>query len=247
MNRRQALRAAIVAGAGLAGTAGCTASTTTTAARRPIAGGTPASPSPALPAEITHGPRDRPAVALTFHGQGEPALVTQLLTELERAGARTTVLAVGTWLATEPTMARRVLDGGHELGNHTQHHLAIAQMTAGAAFAEISECAQTLERLTGTIGRWFRPSQTQHSTALIRAQARRSGYPTCLSYDVDSLDYTDPPPAVVVRTVLSRVTNGSIVSLHFGHATTIAAIGPLLDGLRSRGLHTATVSELVAA
>ena len=79
------------------------------------------------------------------------------------------------------------------------------------------------------------------------AQARRAGYATCLSYDLDSLDYTDPTPAAVVHNVLSQVANGSIVSMHCGHATTIAAIGPILDGLRARGLQAVTMSELVAA
>src|SRR5690349_13408109 len=52
----------------------------------------------ALPDEVRHGPRDRPQLALTFHGQGDPALVTALLDELRRGHAPVTVLAVGTWL-----------------------------------------------------------------------------------------------------------------------------------------------------
>jgi peptidoglycan/xylan/chitin deacetylase (PgdA/CDA1 family) len=200
---------------------------------------------PALPPEVAHGPRVRPAIALTFHGQGEPAVVTELLSKLQANNVRVTVLAVGTWLTAQPSMARRILDNGHELGNHTQHHLNIARMNAGEAFQEIDECAGTLRRLTGSTGIWFRPSQTQHATPLIRAQATRAGYRTCLSYDVDSLDYTDPPVDTVVNATLGGVRNGSIVSMHFGHAVTIAALDPILDGLRDRGLHTATMSQLV--
>ena len=205
-----------------------------------------ASRAAALPAEITHGPRDRSKVALTFHGQGEPALVRSLLDELEKGGAKVTVLAVGSWLAAQPAMARRILDGGHELGNHTQNHAAIASMDATRAYAEITACAQELKKLTGSIGSWFRPSQTQYSTATIRAQATRAGYPTCLSYDLDSLDYTDPPAATVVSTVSGGIQNGSIVSLHFGHATTVAAIPQILDRLRQRGLAPVTMTELVS-
>jgi peptidoglycan/xylan/chitin deacetylase (PgdA/CDA1 family) len=194
---------------------------------------------------VTHGPRDRPAVALTFHGQGDQALVAQLLSKLEARDVHVTVLAVGSWLAGEPAMGRRILDGGHELGNHTQHHLDIAGMNGAQAFTEIDECARTLRRLTGSIGTWFRPSQTQHANGTIRAQASRAGYRTCLSYDVDSLDYTDPPTTTVVDTTLRSIRNGSIVSMHFGHAVTIAALDPILDGLHSRGLHTATMTQLV--
>jgi peptidoglycan/xylan/chitin deacetylase (PgdA/CDA1 family) len=199
-----------------------------------------------LPPELETGPRDRSNVALTFHGQGDPKLVRQLLVELENGAARVTVLAVGTWLSAEPAIARRVLDGGHELGNHTENHLAIAHMPASQAYAEINTCAQTLKRLTGSIGRWFRPSQTQHATGTIEAQATRVGYPTCLSYDVDSLDYTDPGADAVIHNTLASVGNGSIVSLHFGHVDTVTAMPGLLDGLRRKGLRPVTVTELMS-
>ena len=170
----------------------------------------------------------------------------QILTELEAANARVTVLAVGTWLDAEPTIARRILDGGHELGNHTQTHSAIAQMSADKAFAEIDACAQRLKKLTGSVGVWFRPSQTQHATATIEAQAAKVGYRTCLSYDVDSLDYTDPGSAAVVRNTLRSIQNGSIVSLHFGHTGTVAAIAGIVDGLRQRSLRPVTMTGLMS-
>jgi peptidoglycan/xylan/chitin deacetylase (PgdA/CDA1 family) len=200
---------------------------------------------PGLPDEISHGPRDRTNVALTFHGQGKPALVERLLDEIARGGARVTVLAVGTWLAEQPRLAQRVLDDGHELGNHTQHHADIKTMTAEQAHVEIDECAQALRSLTGSIGRWFRPSQTQHATATIKAAATKVGYPTCLSYDVDSRDFTDPGPTAIVGTTLKAVRNGSIVSLHFGHPGTVTAMAGLLRGLRDRRLVPVTMSELM--
>jgi peptidoglycan/xylan/chitin deacetylase (PgdA/CDA1 family) len=184
-------------------------------------------------------------VALTFHGQGEPAVVGRLLDEITRGGARVTVLAVGTWLAEQPRLARRILDDGHELGNHTQHHADIKSMTEAQAHAEIDECAQALRSLTGSIGRWFRPSQTQHATATIKAAAAAVGYPTCLSYDVDSRDYTDPGAPAVTDTTLKAVRGGSIVSLHFGHPGTVAAMAGLLQGLHRRGLIPVTMSELM--
>ncbi|MBB5867222.1 peptidoglycan/xylan/chitin deacetylase (PgdA/CDA1 family) [Allocatelliglobosispora scoriae] len=196
--------------------------------------------------EVRHGPRDRAQVALTFHGQGDPGQVGRLLAVLAASGTRTTVLAVGSWLDEQPESAARVLAGGHELGNHTQNHLAITELDAGAAYAEIAACARRLRTLTGSIGAWFRPSQTPTATPLILAQAKRAGYPACLSYDVDSLDYTDPPPAQVVGTVLELARPGSIISLHFGHETTVEAMPGILAGLAGRGLRPVTASELFA-
>ena len=184
------------------------------------------------------------SVALTFHGQGRPDLADALLSVAERAGARLTVLAVGAWLDQYPEMAARVLRGGHELGNHTQRHIDISALTSAAAYAEIENCALRLQQLTGTRGRWFRPSQAKHATPTVRAAAARAGYPTVLSYDLDSLDYTDPGADAVTRNVLSAVRPGDVVSLHLGHEGTVAALPAILTGLHAKGLKAVTASEL---
>ncbi|MFY9931512.1 MAG: polysaccharide deacetylase family protein [Streptosporangiaceae bacterium] len=203
-------------------------------------------PSAQLGPQVVHGPRGRPQVALTFHGQGPLSMAEALLGEAERAGARVSVLAVGTWLEQYPQIAQRILSGGHDLGNHTMHHLDIAAMDAAGAYAEIAGCAQRLRVLTGSAGRWFRPSQTQYATPLIEREASKAGYQTCVSYDVDSLDYTDPGPDAVVATVLGSVRPGSIVSLHFGHSGTVTALPVILSGLASRRLRPVTLTGLLS-
>ncbi|MEV5160289.1 polysaccharide deacetylase family protein [Streptomyces sp. NPDC053728] len=200
---------------------------------------------PGLPVQIAHGPRGRPRVALTFHGQGDPALAGAVLAEAERAGARLTVLAVGSWLDRHPGMARRILDGGHELGNHTQSHLDINAMDETRAYEEITACARRLRRLTGSPGTWFRPSRAQYATPLVQALARRAGYPHVLSYDVDSLDFTSPGVAAVTRKVAGELRNGSVVSLHFGYRDTIAALPLLLTEIDRRRLRAVTTTELL--
>ncbi|MFJ6794246.1 polysaccharide deacetylase family protein [Streptomyces sp. NPDC091268] len=256
-DRRTALRAGAAAAAG-ALTAACGAGArpapAAPAPTAPAKAAAPAKPAPAAasprrfagqPVEIGHGPRDRPRVALTFHGNGDPAVAKAVLAEAERAGARVTVLAIGTWLDAHPDMARRILDGGHELGNHTLHHLAINDLPREQALAEITGCADRLKRLTGSIGTWFRPSQTQYASPLVRTLAQRAGYPHVLSYDVDSLDFTSPGAAAVIRTVTGTIRAGSVVSLHFGYADTVDAMPPLLEELARRQLRAVTTTELL--
>ncbi|MET9676626.1 polysaccharide deacetylase family protein [Streptomyces sp. NPDC006482] len=256
-DRRGALRAGAAAALAGALAAACgteprPAPAPTSASRRP---GTAPAPAPAAapaprrfpgrPAEIDHGPRDRPRIALTFHGQGDPALARTLLGQAERAGARVTVLAVGSWLDAHPGMARRILDGGHDLGNHTQHHTDINAMTEAEAHAEIEACAARLRRLTGSVGTWFRPSRALHATPAVLRAAQRAGYPHTLSYDVDSLDFTSPGATAVVRNVTDAVRPGSVVSLHFGYPETADALPLLLADLDRRGLRAVTTTELL--
>lgn len=204
----------------------------------PLAAGTPY--------EVVYGPRTGKNVALTFHGSGDPKLATALLEAAERRGTKVTVMAVGSWLDQQPQMARRILDGGHELGNHTQNHLNISAMTPDQARAEIAQCADRLQRLTGSIGRWFRPSAAQYATAMVRDQAKAVGYEHVLSFDVDPRDYNDPTAAELQRRVLGSVRGGSVVALHMGHQCTIDALPAILDGLAKAGLKPVTASQLCA-
>lgn len=259
-SRRTVLRALaplpLLAAGGCGGSgqrpASSAATVTPSPARTPSPGtSSSASPAPAgaspvalAQPEVSLAPAVTDAVALTFHGDGSPELATALLTEAEKADARLTVLAVGRWLANYPQMAERVLKGGHELGNHTENHLDIDAMSESQAYDEIEQCAQRLEKLTGTRGRWFRQSQAQHANSVVRAAAARAGYGTLLSYDLDPLDYTDPGSSRIVNNVLDKVRGGDVVSLHLGHSETVTALPVILTGLRQRGLRAVTASEL---
>ena len=244
------------AAAGVAGAADTAPSGGPSASPPPSPGANPADPAnPASPSgrtqglaasltEVDHAATGRPQVALTFHGDGDPQLAQALLKEAEAGQARLTVLAVGRWLGDHPEMARRVLDGGHELGNHTENHVDISRLSPSAAFAEIEACAARLQKLTGSPGVWFRPSQTQHANPMLVDQARRAGYRTVLSYDVDPLDYEDPSAAQITQRLLAAVRPGAVVSMHLGHQHTVEALPAVLAGLKSRGLAAVTASEL---
>ena len=67
-----------------------------------------------------------------------------------------------------------------------------------------------------------------------------------LGFDVDPLDYTDPGADAVATRTLAQVGPGSIVSLHFGHPGTIAAMPRILDGLDAKKLTPVTASKLLA-
>ena len=220
----------------------------TTRTTRTFAARTVRTPHPvqrgAQAVEIGRGSDTRPVVALTFHGAGDPALASAILDTVGRHKSRITVMAVGTWIAANPPIAARILADGHELGNHTWSHRVLRSLDRAHARIEIERCRDELVRLTGSPGRWFRQSGSPHSTPLIRSEAGRAGYRVCLSYDVDSLDWTDPGPAAVVRNVRAAAA-GSIVSLHLGHPGTLAALPAILGEFDARRLRAVTVSELL--
>jgi peptidoglycan/xylan/chitin deacetylase (PgdA/CDA1 family) len=199
----------------------------------------------ALPAFVANGSRDRPIVALTFHGSGDVALLDRLLAVAATHRAPLTIFAVGQWLDANPAIARRVLDAGHELANHTYTHPALGRVGADAARREVQQCRDALIRHAAGPGKWFRPSGVEVPSATILAAAAAAGYSTVVGYDVDPRDYQDPGAAVVRARVAAGVRPGAIVSLHTGHLGTVDALAGILDDLDARGLRPVTVSGLL--
>jgi peptidoglycan/xylan/chitin deacetylase (PgdA/CDA1 family) len=253
--------AAGTAAAGTAAAGTAAAGTAATAAARTVAEGTgtpPAAPSSAGPdlvpggpaAAVSHGPRDRPAVALTFHlgpheaGQ-DLTLAHQLLADAGRLSTPITVFAVGQWLDAHRDLVPTILAGGNELANHTFTHPTLTALPAGRVSAEITGCRDVLARLAPTEGRYFRPSGTSTATPLILAEAGAAGYRTVVDFDVDPLDYTSPGADAVVSRVRAGVKPGSIISMHFGYPGTVAAFPRIVANLRAAGLSPVLTRNLL--
>ncbi len=197
--------------------------------------------------DIANGSRKKSEVALTFHGAGDPALVQKLLAIFKSTSTPVSVFAIGKWLQGYPEVAKQMLNAGYDIGNHTMNHFQMKTLNAKQVDSEIAGCAAELKKLIGNHGKWFRPSGTQYSNAIIRKAALKYGYNQCIAYDVDSHDYQDVGKRVVLADISKAIKKGSIVSLHFGHQDTIDAMPTLLENLRVKGLTPVTLTTLLGA
>jgi peptidoglycan/xylan/chitin deacetylase (PgdA/CDA1 family) len=239
--------AGAVGGAVIAACAGKSGSSTPTTTGAPPSTSAPTTTGPLGPAAfVAHGPASSTGVALTFHTAGDPAITDALLTEAGRVGAKLTFFVVGTWLVAHPDLVAKIQAGGHDLGNHTWSHIDLPHLPASAMYDEIAKCADALKTQTGSISKWFRPSQTDVPSAAILDQAGRAGYATSAGYDVDPLDYTNPGTALVLSRTRARIHPGSIVSLHTLYQGTADAFGGIVAAIRAKGLEPVTLSTLLA-
>jgi len=195
--------------------------------------------------DISNGSRSRHEVALTFHGGGDIVIAHKILAIAKKMHVPITVLAVGTWLNANPTIGHEIVNAGHELGNHTYSHKTMTLLTLREASAEVAKGKTAVIKAVGTAGKYFRPSGTIKSNAMIRKAAGASGYAHCLSYDVDALDYQATSGKAIVTTCLNAVQNGSIIGMHFGYAHTVTALPLLIDALRAKKLTPVTVTQLL--
>lgn len=263
-SRRSFLLGAAVA-AGAAGATACAADSPTSRAAktRPAAQPTTTAAAAGAPSVrtdtggtpgvanfVSRGPSSSKSVALTFHTDGDLSLAAQLLAVLKAHQVTMTAFVVGKWLAANLDWGKRLVDGGHELANHTYSHLTFSKLSAAEMADEITKCRDVLTRAGGSPGAFFRPSGTVNGVdspaAKVLAAAGAAGYPTVLGYDVDPMDYRDPGSKTASDRVASSIHPGAIVSLHFGHRGTIDALPAIIDNIRGQGLTIVPAGVLLA-
>jgi peptidoglycan/xylan/chitin deacetylase (PgdA/CDA1 family) len=194
---------------------------------------------------VSHGAATAKQVSLTFHTEGTVAQVTRLLDMARALEVPLTMCIVGKWLDQNRDLGRRIADAGHDIGNHTFNHLSLPDQGRDVVAREIRQCADLLRTVTGTPGRWFRPSGSNSTTTLINEEAGKAGYPVVLGFDVDPLDYQDPGAGAVRTRTVGGLHAGAIVSLHAQHAGTLDAFEALVADVRAKGYTLVRASDIV--
>jgi peptidoglycan/xylan/chitin deacetylase (PgdA/CDA1 family) len=182
-------------------------------------------------------------VALTF--DDGPVLQTyRILETLERHSARGTFFLVGRKMDGHQGLIRRLLSGGHEIGNHSHGHFPFP------AREDVAACSALIEHITGDKPKLFRPPYGAVDRPGAEA-AIEDGMRVVL-WSADSKDGIPPwkgiPADEVTRNVLGSVHPGAVVLLHDGLPWSSAAdaLPELIEGLQGEGYRLVTVSELLA-
>jgi peptidoglycan/xylan/chitin deacetylase (PgdA/CDA1 family) len=195
------------------------------------------------------GPRDRPAVALTFD-DGPSESTPAILEILARHGAPATFFQCGANVERLPAIAREVRDAGHEIGNHSHTHSLLCFRSPAFMEGELRRAQEAIARHTGATPEWFRAPFGVRWFGLGGAQ-RRLGL-TAVMWTVIGYDWSRQTDEVVQR-ISERAGNGSILCLHDGRelrarpdvGVTVEAVRRLLPILSDRGYRFETVSRLL--
>jgi len=184
-------------------------------------------------------------VALTFDDGPWPAQTEQVLDILAEYDVKASFFMVGYLVERYPAIARRVVEEGHLVGNHTQNHVVLTRQSAEVVRAQISGGSQTLQRVTGVAPAWFRPPGGGMNTSVLREAERMEM--DLVMWDVDPQDWRRPGVEPMLADTLAAIRPGSVVLLHDGggdRSQTIAALPRLIEELKAQGYLFVTLDQL---
>lgn len=206
-----------------------------------------------------HGVRTDHNVALTFDDGPNPPRTEQILAVLAQAGVQATFFLMGKWVARFPQTVRRIIVGGHLIGNHGY--------AGQSRIGDYDEAEVEIAHLTGQPCRYLRP-HTYNYGAFFQSVVSRLPEALVIDADVGAHDWRfayDGAPLTsadeIVRNVLDHPSlgPGSIVELHDGAEMdeasarllrprpTIEALPRIIAGLKERNLRCVRLDEMTLA
>ena len=115
----------------------------------------------ASPDVLFSGPADRKVVALTID-DGPAERTGAILDALAENGARATFFLIGSRVEKRPDVVRRIVDAGHEIGNHTMEETASIRLAPEELERQLRETDALLSGYADP--RWFRPGSGWYDT-----------------------------------------------------------------------------------
>jgi probable sporulation protein (polysaccharide deacetylase family) len=192
---------------------------------------------------VYHGNSDTSRVALAINVAWGEEYLPEMLKILSEEKTKATFFLVGSWVKAFPELTKELVAEGHELGNHGLYHGHPLRMKREELKRIISENESLLRSVTGKkTANLFAPPYGEISPLVVGA-AGELGYQTIM-WSVDSVDWKNPAPEILLNRVLSKVEAGGIILLH-PTAPTKTALRELIRSLRKKGLEPGTVSEVL--
>src|SRR5262249_28892439 len=192
-------------------------------------------------------------VAITFDDGPDPRWTPKILDILKRANAKAAFFLVGANAERYPRLVRRIVNEGHEIGNHTYYHPNLALCWPEHIRLELNATQLLLETITGRSTTLFRPpyaadtSPSQLSELIPLQIAEDLNYLVVLE-SIDPEDWAKPGADIILQRVKQQRRDGSIILLHDAggdRSQTVEALPRILDWLHPRGDPVVPLSTLL--
>ncbi|GIU67878.1 glycosyl transferase family 2 [Candidatus Phycosocius spiralis] len=198
-------------------------------------------------------------LALTFDDGPDGVWTPKILDILKKEKAQATFFVIGENALLHAPILNRIIEEGHEIGNHSYTHPNLANVTEEGTKIELNLTERLVEAYTGRAMNLFRApyfgdaEPTTPNELIPALNAQNLGY-TNVGLHVDPGDWLKPGVEFIVHSTLHQVMSanadrsGQIILLHDSggdREQTVKALPLIIEALRAKGYRFVTVSQLM--
>jgi peptidoglycan/xylan/chitin deacetylase (PgdA/CDA1 family) len=182
-------------------------------------------------------------IALTFD-DGPSPYTDRLLQILKDNDAKATFFEIGNKVAANPEGAKRVVEAGMELGQHTWEHPNMTAIPPEDIPAQFSKAGDAIQAATGQ-----RPVLVRTAGGLVNdavlAEAKNQGLAD-INWDVIPFDWANDSNTAATRYMLmTQIKPGAVVLFHDTYSSTVDLVSQFIPVLKANGYHLVTVTQML--
>lgn len=184
---------------------------------------------------------------LTFDEGYEKGYTSDILDTLKELEVPAAFFVVKPYIDSEPDLIKRMVNEGHLVCNHSNHHPSMASITDEAKFnAELTEVEEAYKSLTNEdMPKFFRPPMGKYSKDSL-VKTKNLGYKTIFW----SFAYKDwivdeqPSESYAIEKIESKIHPGAIILLHAVSKTNTKILKTVLTDLKEEGYEFKSLNDL---
>lgn len=202
---------------------------------------------------IYHVAVPQKVVALTFDDGPSLEWTPLILDQLKKLNIKATFFMIGEHVAKYPDIARRLVEEGHDIGNHTYTHHGLINYKMEQLVQQIQDTEKIIKQATGKTTQYFRPPKAWLTNAE-KAAIKSMGYKIVL-WTLNSKDWVNFHDKYTTKYLLHHIKPGDIILFHDGggafkteggdRSETLKTIALLARKLSERGYRFVTITELL--
>jgi len=178
-------------------------------------------------------------IYLTFD-DGPSLFTSQILDILKEYSIKATFFVCGKNVERYPKIAKRIVNEGHAIGNHSYYHSKIRSSTP-LLLKDIKKTSEIILKITGVRSKIFRPPWGI-VTPWLKRYLLNNGLKLIL-WNIEAHDWKKPAAKIISQRILSKVKSHSIILLHDGDGIkknsnrfqTVLALPLIIKELKDKG------------
>lgn len=187
--------------------------------------------------------REDNVVSVTFDASWGGSHTMQILDILDEYDAKATFYLVGLWVDKYPELVQAIHERGHEIGNHSNKHDHMPQLSAEAMRKDWATLSDKVEALTGERPTLFRAPYGDYNNQVVTT-ARDAGYEV-VQWSIDSLDWKNRGVEDLIKRATTNVQKGDIILFHNDAQYIADALPTILAHYQSLGLKVVSTRDIL--
>jgi len=192
---------------------------------------------------IYNGNKQNKNITLMINVYWGTEYLDDMLATLKANNVKTTFFVGGCWVAKNNEMLLKILNDGHEIGNHGYNHKDHAKLNAKQNQEEIYATSELVQAITGYKITLFAPPSGSYNNSVLNV-ASNLGCKTIM-WTRDTIDWRDKDEDLIFSRAVKNASNGDLVLMHPTLATA-NCLGKIIKTLKEKGFNLTTVSENIA-